>query len=214
MRRVLSLILVAVALAACGPRMVTSDVTRFHSLPQPAIGASFTILPAPGQVGSLEFQSYAERVAAALTAQGLVPTPAGAGPADYVVFLRYGVEPGRTVIRGSPVHGSFGYGYDWPYRRSAFGLSAGFPIHPGPIWPYDYDISSYDLYNRWLEVELLSGERYRAGQPTQVWYGRAASEGTGRALPEVVPYLVTALFERFPGPSGRTVRVAVPVAGS
>lgn len=214
MRTVLAFALVLLV-AACGPQMVTSQVTRFHHLPPGFAGQSFTILPDSDQVGSLEFQSYADQVAARLAAHGLRPVPDTANP-DLVVKLDYGVGSGRTAVYSRPsTYGSFGLGYGsfgWPHRRWGTGIGFGFPF--GDPWgpPY-YDTYSVTKYDRWLAVDILEGPSYRQGRPVSVFEGRAVSEGSSRALPEVVPYLSRALFENFPGMSGQTVRVAVPVSG-
>ncbi len=211
--RALLALLVVSLLAACGPRMVTSQVTRFHALPPGFAGESFTILPEQGQVGSLEFQSYADLVAAQLQARGLTPVPASE-KADYVVYLDYGIGPPRTIVgtRPSPFYGSFGYGFGSRRHRDrwGYGLGVGFPF--GPFGPYEtYAVTRYD---RWLEVEMLDAGALRAGKPVHVFEGRAISEGSSASLPQVMPYLAAALFENFPGMSGQTVRVAVPVPGT
>lgn len=204
--------LVALALvllvAACGPQLVTSQVTRFHNLPPGFAGQTFTILPEPDQVGSLEFQSYADQVAARLTALGLRPVRDTASP-DLVVKLDYGVGGGRTAVYTRPsATGHFGYGYGWPSRRWGYGLGVGFPFDP---WGPSYETYAVTKYDRWLALDILDGPSFRQGRPIRAFEGRAVSEGGSRALPQVMPYLVAALFENFPGASGQTVRVAVPV---
>jgi hypothetical protein len=46
---------------------------------------------------------------------------------------------------------------------------------------------------------------------TVLFEGRAVAEGQRREIAPVMPYLVRALFTGFPGSSGTTVRVDVPV---
>lgn len=212
MYRYTMLFLAALILTACGPRMVTSDVTRFHTLLSAAApeAQSFTILPRQNQVGSLEFQQYAELLANRLTALGYRPVPPESATADIVVFLDYGVTTGPVEVRSSPVYGSIGLGYGfgrWPHRYSVGG---GFPFYPfdGVV---GYDTYSVTRYTRWIDVEMLKGPEFRAGKPTSLFEGRAVSEGSGKSLPAVMPYMVTALFDHFPGPSGQTVEVSVPV---
>jgi hypothetical protein len=217
MRSLRTIVAVALVLlvSACGPRVVTSQVTRFHQLPPGFAGQTFTILPESDQVGSLEFQSYADQVAAQLAAHGLQPVASGG---DLVVKLDYGIGSGRTAIYTRPsTYGSFGVGcggFGWPHRRwgTGLGLGMGFPL--GDPWgPGYYDTYAVTKYDRWLAVDILEGPSFRQGRPISVFEGRAVSEGSSRALPQVMPYLARALFDNFPGMSGQTVRVAVPVGG-
>lgn len=212
MFRLSPLFAAAMVLTACGPQMVTSDVTRFHTLPPTASAEArtFTILPRPNQVGSLEFQQYAELIANRLTAQGYRPLPSESGTADVVVFLDFGVSTGPVEVRSSPVYGSVGLGYGfgrWPHR---YGVGGSFPLYPfdGVV---GYDTYSVTKYTRWVDIDMLKGPEFRAGHQVSVFEGRAVSEGAGKSLPAVMPYMVTALFDHFPGPSGQTVAVSVPV---
>ncbi|MBF0374436.1 MAG: DUF4136 domain-containing protein [Alphaproteobacteria bacterium] len=199
-----ALALMVLSLAACGPRLVTSDVTRFHALPPAPPARTFTILPSKAQTGSLEFQAYANQIAAALSERGWRPVPAEGGRiGDAVVFLDYGVDEGRTRIWSEP---TFTTGLGWGHGHSPWGWGYGAHI------PIDR-VRSDTSFLRWLEVEMAEGPAWRAGRVSKLFEGRAVSEGGARALPEVMPYLVTALFDRFPGPSGQTVRVSVPVPG-
>ncbi len=200
MRQALVLLLVAAGLAACGPRVISSDVTRFHNpdLLSPA-NQTFTITPREQQVGSLEFQRYAEIVARRLSARGLQPVAPGAGPADLVVRLDYGLEGPRTEIQSRPVTGSVGFSR-W-HDPWAFGF--GMPLYS--------EIDTRQVYTRWLRVEMLDGDALRAGRRDVLFEGRAVSTGTASGLPAMMPYLAAALFESFPGTSGQTVRVQVPV---
>lgn len=205
MKRLALFFVLLLSLTACGPQLVSSDVTRFHSqMPPP--GQSFTILPDADQRGSLEFQSYAEQVANALTAQGYRAIAPDGPIADMVVFLRYGVEPGRTEVRTSPVYGSAGYG--WGPHSYGYGMGLGMPLGP------DYETTTITKFARYLAIDIYDGPGFRAGGRQKLFEGRAISEGTSRDLVSVMPYLVRALFNNFPGPSGETIRVKVPVAGS
>ncbi|MBY0431761.1 MAG: DUF4136 domain-containing protein [Rhodospirillales bacterium] len=207
--RIASLLLLLL-LAACGPRMVTANVTRFHSLPEAPPGQSFTILPEEAQRGSIEFGTYAELVANALAAQGYRPIAARPGnPAsDLVVLLRYGMEEGRTAVWSEPMY-SGGLGYGWGPGRHHYGAGIGFPLGSPDIATY-----SVTNYPKWLEVDVLDGPDHRRGQRRKVFEGRAFNDDSSRDLPGTMPYLVKALFDGFPGESGRTVRVRMPVPGS
>lgn len=194
------LILVLVLLlGACTTPIVQTDVTRFHVLGNPAQPGSFTIVPDATQVGSLEFQDYASQVATALQAHGWRPVPPGGGHADALVSVHWGVGPPNTVTWQSP--SSVYTGMGWGPRSAWYG--GGFH-DPFPYW----ETRSQTTYPRWLAVEMVESG---GGGRKVLFEGRAVAEGGRREITPVVPYLVQALFTGFPGSSGTTVRVNVPV---
>lgn len=196
-------ILALLALAGCTTPIVQTDVTRFHTLPAEALPRSFTILPGPDQVGSLEFQRYAEMVAAELAERGWRPVPAGAG-ADAVVRLGWGIGPANTVTWQTPssLHGGMGWG---PGSRW-YGAGIGFPL--GDPFPY-WETRSKTTWPKMLSVEIAEA---RPGDKRVLFEGRAVTERGGREIAPLMPYLVEGLFTGFPGASGQTVRVDVPQA--
>ncbi len=183
--RTLTVLLTAIVLSAC--QQLTADVTRFNSL-SAASGQTFTIVPDQAQVGSLEFQALADRVAAALSNYGFRPVPHDGQPADFVVFVHYG-SPGarqQVVYWGRP-----------PWPRG-----------PYPYPPYDV----YWVFAYFLDVEMVDGPAWRRNERRAVFQGRALTETTARDANVILPYLVKALFTGFPGNNGQTVRITVPMS--
>ncbi|HLO76243.1 MAG TPA: DUF4136 domain-containing protein [Magnetospirillum sp.] len=194
----LMMIAVLLLLSACTTPVVQADVTRFHVLGAAPSPGSFTIVPDTTQVGSLEFQDYASQVAEALAAKGWRPVAPG-GKADAQVSIHWGVGAPNTVTWQSPsaVYTGFGWG-----PRTAWG--AGGWTDPFPYW----ETRSITYFPRWLAVEMVES----GGTGRKVLFeGRAVAEGKRREIAPVVPYLVRALFTGFPGSSGSTVRVNVPI---
>jgi hypothetical protein len=193
-------VLLVLLLSACGPAMVQADVTRFTSLPPGTPGRSFTILPDEGQRGRLEFQQYADLVAAALAQRGWTPLPAS-GHADTVVLVHWGTESPVTQVWQTPSATAWGAGGPW----------WGGWYQPFP-YPY-YESHSRTLWPKWLAVEILDGPRWRAGERHSLFEGRAVTEGAHPSIAPTIPYLAKAVFDNFPGTSGTTVRVSVLEAG-
>ncbi|MGE5504216.1 MAG: DUF4136 domain-containing protein [Actinomycetota bacterium] len=202
MRMLAAAVLLTALLAGCGPQLVQTDVTRFHAVPagQPR---SFTILPDQAQRGSLEFENYAQQVAAQLQTRGWRAVAATPGAeAETVVFIHWGTGPGRTEAWSSPssVYGGMG----WGPRSHWMGGGVYDPF------PY-YETRAITYVPKWLTVDILDGPAWRAGTPRKVFEGRAVTDSGGEAVAPVVPYLIKALFVNFPGADGTTARVAVPV---
>lgn len=199
--------LVAVALSACvNPRYVTSDITRFHTLPATApTGQTFAITALDKeQEQSLEFRQYADMLNSKLTTLGLKQTSDGPTKADFVITLKYGVDgPSPDVrSRGSNVNLAFSYGYG----RRNWGWGGAYD----PL--YDNYTSTEQVYNRRVELNIYKGASYSTPKPERVFEGRALSEGLNGDIAPVMPYILDALFQDFPGASGttKTVRIEVP----
>lgn len=195
--RFLVAIVVTVMLAACGPRLVQTDVTRFTASPSGPAPGTVTIVPTPDQRGSLEFQSYAEMVAQELSQQGFQPVPADTVPPPaYEVRLGWGVNDPVTEIHSSP--GTVFGGTSVFGSRSGFGLGIGIPLG------HDTRIDSTTAYPKWLQVRM-----WAAGGES-VFEGRAVTEALGTSVQPAMPYLIEAVFTNFPGRSGTTERVRIP----
>lgn len=206
---VLALMLVAI-LAACAPRTVPSEVTRFSAAPNGPQPGTFTIYPVGEQRGSLEFQSYAELVADELARRGFRPVAAdAAAAADYAVFLSWGVGEATTEFRAAPATvfgGTSVYG-----SHTGFGIGMGFPLGT----PTHVEATS--TRTKWLRVVMRPGGAGADAsldalhQAPNVFEGRAIITGASASIQPVMPYLVEALFTNFPGRSGQTERVRVPI---
>ena len=200
-------LLAALALSACvGPRYVTSDVTRFHTLPAAPSGQSFAITALDKeQEQSLEFKQYADLVNAKLSALGLKQSSGGPSKADYVVTLKYSVEGPSPDVRSRTSSVSIGYGFGGPHWR---GFGAYDPF-------YENYASTQQVYVRRIELNIYKASSYGSPSPERVFEGRALSEGLNGQVVPVMPYILDALFKDFPGASGstKTVRVEVPPGG-
>ena len=188
MKRAFACLILLLLLSACQQR-ITATVTRFTTLPPPPLNHTFTIIPDQYQAGNLEFEQTAARVATALAGFGLRAVPQDQ-PADYAVFIRFGPAGARTEI--------FDYGPP-PYGR---------------YWRYPYyypQYASYTLYASFLEMDMIDAPAWRRGERKTAFQGRAIAETGIREFNVVVPYLVEALFRNFPGISGETVHVVIPV---
>jgi len=203
-RSIVVALVAAVALSACiSPRYVTSDVTRFHTLPAAPSGQTFAIVALDKeQEQSLEFKQYADLINARLSALGLKQAAAGPAKADYVVTLKYAVEGPSPDVRSRTSGVSVGYGFGGPHWR--------WGGYYDPF--YDNYANTQQVYVRRVELNMYKGAGYGGPNPERVFEGRALSEGLNGQLAPVMPYILDALFKDFPGASGatKTVRVEVP----
>lgn len=196
-------------LAAC-TSTVRSDVSRFHTLPKPAGEKIIIVASDPEKNNSLEFASYASLVGNSLGQQGYVP--ADGAKADLIVELDYSVDDGKVMTRSSPSYfgfhrRSFGY-YRYVYYGNRYyrywypyGYYSG---HFGHDF-HDRDVRSYVNYTRRLKMVIRSN---REGA-VNLYEGSVESVGRSKNLPEMMPFLVQALFTNFPGQSGSTEKIVI-----
>ncbi|MEM8799633.1 MAG: DUF4136 domain-containing protein [Pseudomonadota bacterium] len=187
-------------LAACATT-IKSDVARFHNI-RPDSGETFAIVAAdPDKVGSLEFEQYAQLMNIELTDIGLrrVDSPEAA---DLIVSMDYSVADARERVRST---GSFIGGFGTFGRFGGFNRFGGFGHGGGFGAGFNSRVDSVTIYDRVLVVEMDS-----AGEDGErVFEGRVESTGRNKRLPEVMPFLVEAMFRDFPGQSGVTQEIRV-----
>ncbi len=183
-----SLAALLLLLAGCA-RNFEAEVTRFHQITQVG-GQSATVVPADPQLQGLEFASFADIVGRHLERYGY--SAAGKATPDLRVVMGYGLaEIGSE--RSGPV---VGVGVGRYGRHTGVSFSGLFNVGSGRRTYYSY------------RLDLLI-EDAATGQP--IFEGRSITSGQGADMGAVMPYLVAALFENFPGNSGETIRVELPV---
>jgi hypothetical protein len=182
-------LLAALILGSCAPR-VACDVLRLHTLPPPA-GERIRVEPRDAALApSLEFAGYRALVEQELQRIGYVPTEDADAPLR--ARIAYSIDAGPTRVVENWPYCSFRYHY-WRGRLVA------------PYW-YGYGcwdpprISTYEQYIRELTIDIL--RRRSDGTADVLFEGRVRSVGGNDRLSEVMPYLVAAMFQNFPGESG------------
>ena len=182
------------ALGACTTASNPVSVTRFH-LPDPVERGSVAVesMGGPGSAG-FEFSVYARAVEAGLVASGFQP-PAAPAQSQFVAIVGFNRTSRELPPSSPPVTigiggGSFGGG---------FGGGGGVSFGVGKR-----------RVNEVLTSQLSVQIRRRADS-TVIWEGRAQAEARSDS-PEAqaqptADKLARALFQGFPGESGRTISV-------
>ncbi|ARS28809.1 DUF4136 domain-containing protein [Sphingomonas sp. KC8] len=184
----------ALALAGCAAQVPPVQVTRFH-LGQPLAPGEVAVEPRdPTLAGSLEFRVQAGAVSAELARRNY-RLAAGVSKSELVAVVDVMQRSRMDGNGGSPVSVGIGGGS----YGGGVGLGGGISFPIGKA-------KSREVVQTELSVQLK-----RRSDGTVIWEGRARSEvrgGTPEATSEaIVRRLAAALFEDFPGESGRTVTV-------
>jgi hypothetical protein len=189
-------LLLTFSIAACArPPMIITNVEVFHDLPTDFAGKRVAIASAdPIEVGSLEFRTYADKLAERLTKVGFdVVAPDTESPPDYVAALAYGV--GAQGLAAASASGWIMADY------AGGGYYRGLTTVGG-------------RYPRALVIGIAAVPQKADEQPRQVYQMTAVSTGSCRALGAVIDPMLDAVFRDFPGESAtlRTYRVPSPAA--
>jgi hypothetical protein len=213
---------VAACAASLTPQKLEATVSTFHQLaPDSLSHKSVAIIPAnDNQRTSLEFKTYADKLAARFQARGLtvVDDP---HHADYVAFVRYAIDNGQVLssTQSSPEYGWTGgntTSYDGtvssPGKMGSFSGTAYTEPTFGVVGSRVETVHTR-LFTRRVEIDMFDRSAFDAGRTTKVFEERITSRGTCGAMPAIIDGLLDMAFTDFPGASGSTRNVSVPYKG-
>ena len=193
----------ALALLGACASPITTHVTSFNQWPADAAGSTFSYVSRTDNTRELEQASYESHVQAELEKRGLVRAPAGQVGRMQVDLNTSNRSEQMTYLQ--PIYQD-NYIYQPGYRDSAGRIFPGFwTLDPfGPRYVGDRQINTTRQTST-LQLRLLDSQGMPPGKPRTVFESRAMfeAEGSRDNLPQVVPYLVRAVFDDFPGQNGR-----------
>lgn len=205
--RALVLTLLPVLLGGC---FVESKVTTFHYLSEgQSLDGSAYVVPGEGASSGIEFDLYANRVLTNLQPHGITKASSRAS-ADYIIRLGYSIDSGKSHTYSTPEYGLTGGGSTF-HSGTIYG-SGGTASYSGTSYTIPqygvtgYSTQSHVKYGRKLTLDISDR---RTGK--RLWEGRNLSEGGSNELVEVIPTMIDAALQDFPGESGKTRRTTTPL---
>ncbi len=193
-----ALTLSALFLIGCGTApSISSSVTRFHDLPTAPGGkfGTYVISVPAGKDGSLQYASYAKLVKKELNSAGFVEV-ANPQEAENVVTFDYSIQSGGSTSYTSvnvptPMQGNsaFARGFNSAQQTTA-------------------DTTTVDLYTRKIELKI---DKVKGTAPRMIYESKLVSNGSTGEINVVMPTLIRAIFTGFPGNSGETVVINLPM---
>lgn len=197
-------------LSGCAADRFTAEVTQFHDLAGGAKGRSFMVMPVEdSRASSLEFRSYARMIVGELVARGLRQAEA-LERSDMIVFVDYGVDSGRLESYPVPVYGYYPDRFTQLHgvRKSGKRFSA-HAYESGGLVPLGISEITETVFTRSLAVDIVDAPPWRRGQTVKRYEARATSIGRESNLSAVMPLMIRALFQDFPGEDGGTRTVVL-----
>jgi len=176
---------------------LTSDVVTFHEGPMPAGETIRVVATDPEKVPSLEFRSYANVISEELRKIGYTPVTDENADTEFLAEVDYSVDAGQPFLDvGDPnryvrYHFSSGRFYD--------------PFYFGVYDTWHPEIYTTPTFVRNLQLNIVTND----ADKSHVFEGHVQSNGFDNQLPQIMPYLVTAMFQNFPGESGVTKVVTI-----
>ena len=192
--------LASVLLAACASP-ITTKVTSFNQWPLDVTGATFSYTRPADKLNDLEQQTYESYVQLELEKLGLKPATAGQS-GRIQVDLSTASNVRNQQVR-EPIYQD-NYVFISPYRNAAGNVFPGSWIRDpfGPRYVGDREFTRV-LQSSSLRLRLLDTQGTTPGKPHAVFESTAIHEGTNENLVNLVPYLVRAVFDGFPGQNGQ-----------
>jgi len=178
-------------LAGCASTL-SASVTSFQQWPSGAAGQTYALTGPTGSESRLEYSAYQDMLRAAMGSTGLVEARDGQ-QARFSVSFRYASEA-TQVVRREPAD-PYLYGGLYGGRYWGWGGYYGWPIWvavPQSAW------------RNTLTIDIRDASRDDA----EVYRSTAATlSSSPDALPQVMPYLMQAVFDDFPGNNGQVREV-------
>lgn len=203
LKKIFVLALVTLLTACASP--ISTKVTRFNQWPTDAASATFNFIRPTDAQNDLERQSYEKTVQVELERFGLVRAPVGQVGRFQVDLITGNGTRSRSYRE--PIYRD-NYVFLPPYRDTAGNVLSGFwaPDRFGSRHLGDRTvIRTLQVSNLRLRLLDLQGA---AGKPKAVFESRAVYEGDIEELTQLMPYLVRAALDGFPGKNGtvQTIR--------
>ncbi len=205
MRRFLIIVFLLLSLTGCAG-LVKSNIAVFHELPEAYPGTTYATLPLKDQEGSLEHKAYAQLLKQELNARGFREVPID--QAEVVVVLLYGIDTGRELIYSIPIFGQTGVSSSTTsgtvHSYGSYGTYSGTTTYMPTYGIVGAAPVSQTQYTRFLKLDILDKKALSEQNIKKLYEAKVISRGRTGQISEILPTMMKALFEEFPGKSGRT----------
>ncbi|VAW98339.1 hypothetical protein MNBD_GAMMA21-1405 [hydrothermal vent metagenome] len=204
--------LFSLTMAGCASRVVTNTSTFY----KPDYKSQGTIVVTSTNMKtskSLEFEHYKSKFESYLSKAGYVPVKSPA-EAQYIAIVSYGIDNGKGSIETTPIFGQTGGGTTYTsgtvYSGGHHSTSYSGSTYTMPTYGViGSSTSSYTTYSRAIAMDIVIAKSFLQGEPKVLLESRAKSSGSCSQIVEVFDEILEAMFDDFPGESGRSRRVVV-----
>nr|WP_314900207.1 DUF4136 domain-containing protein [uncultured Deefgea sp.] len=230
LRRHFASFLFVALLAGCAAPSFVATVSVRHQLPDAALKASapvasgsaaavqaamvapkaFAIERNASQVQSLAYKQFETDLARRLMQQGLI-WQKDISKADWLVRLDYQVDDGKEKSYQQPIWGTVGYSVSYQRVFTNGGSVMFIPRYYPETGIVGSQTVSETIFTREVFVDILDRKTLDKGEFAKLYEGRARNRSQSDELDSAVPLLIQSLFLPFPGPSGVSREVRIPL---
>lgn len=204
MKLLFSVLLLAGFLSGCANLSATT--TRFFPDDYRHEG-TISVIASDAEVNnSLEFSHYKTRIEQKLASKGytIVSSPT---EAKYVALVAFGIDEGKSGVVSTPIFGQTGGGTT---TISSYGGS----YYTMPTYGMvGSSTQSVTQYTRAIALDILDAASIKSGKPKKVLESRTKSVGSCSSFAGVFNEILEAMFEDFPGESGKAKTVTMQYRG-
>lgn len=217
-------VFISVILSGC-ISSVESNFTPYHVLTPDDAGKAVLVIPGMEELkGSLQFSAFKAKLENKFQEAGYSVTDDVAAT-DYIALFSYAIDDGTTTTHSgsSPIYGQTGGGTTYhsgsvsSYGTGGYGTgSYSGTSYTAPTYgvvgsvPYSYDTTTY---SRGVRLEMIDRRAFDARQIKTVFEANLSSKGRCGQIAVVMDALLEALFQNFPGESGKARSISVPYNG-
>jgi len=201
--------------SGCASRIRTQITPFYQELPNQ--GKTFFVYPLDtGNIDSPEFFHYAGIVAENLEKNGL-KLASKTSPADYVVILGYGIDPGVQKTYSYNTYGQTGGGSSYSSGNlsgNSYSSSGSTSNYSGNYSGFTYTAPTFGVtgsgigtrteFTRGVYLAILEIGDKESKQFKTAYQSRGRSVGSSDEIAEILPSMIKAMFKAYPGVSGKT----------
>ena len=183
--------------AACAAPPIRSDVSVFHQLRAELRGKTFAFITLEAQTDTPEHKAYCEMVKEHLLAYGMREAN-GTANSDFLVAIDYFADSPLQLTTHTPAFGQTGVSRSESGALESHGVTS-------MVQSTTTSANAAGLHSSSRGFTLLMYETTMAvqgGDAKPVYEGRVRAAGSDESLAKVLPAMIRALFEQFPGRSG------------
>lgn len=184
-------------IAGCSFSTVYTKITPFYSEELKSY-KTYKIIPSNGQENSLAFKEYTRLIESKLSKAGLKY----AEDAELVMQINFGIDNGKTITTTAPVYGQKGGDMTTThgsYNNQEFSKTTYTVPTYGIVGTTPYKTTEYTKY---MTVDIFDAKTNK-----KIYEARATNQDETSEIIEMVPYLINAIFDDFPGKNGKTIEI-------
>ena len=208
--KVFTVLALIAVLTGCATSRVETTTITYQGQDAAVRGTIYVSSGTEESAKSLAFNSIRNRVAAHFSQKGYQPVN-DYKDAQYVAYVNYTINNGKTLNSTVPIVGQTGGGMS--YSSGTVRSAGGFASYTGSTYtPPTFGVvgvanSQHTEYLRQVQIDVFKVNGSKLG--SKVYEIVGTSSGSCSNLMAILPTIIDGMFEKFPGEDGKAVKVSI-----